>query len=115
MGFDDQREPDRSHDRAVGGRRSSRAHRCTHDRAQPGRRRRGPSPWDVRPGGVAQAMSSPLLTVEGLRVALTAGDAIISALSLSVDHGAIVGIVGESGSGKTTLALACLGYARPGS
>jgi peptide/nickel transport system ATP-binding protein len=60
-------------------------------------------------------MSSPLMTIERLRVELMTGDPIISSLSLSLDHGAIVGIVGESGSGKTTMALACLGYARPGS
>jgi peptide/nickel transport system ATP-binding protein len=60
-------------------------------------------------------MSSPLMTIERLRVELMTGDPVISSLSLSLDHGAIVGIVGESGSGKTTMALACLGYARPGS
>jgi len=49
-----------------------------------------------------------------LRVEATGGTPILSSLSIDVDRGEVLGVVGESGSGKTTLALACLGYARPG-
>jgi oligopeptide/dipeptide ABC transporter ATP-binding protein len=50
----------------------------------------------------------PLLTVEGLRVAASAGD-ILRGVDLAVRRGEVTGVVGESGSGKTTLALAILG------
>jgi peptide/nickel transport system ATP-binding protein len=52
--------------------------------------------------------------VDGLRVELGSGLAIVEDVSLEVRAGEIVGLVGESGSGKTTTALALLGYARPG-
>jgi peptide/nickel transport system ATP-binding protein len=58
-----------------------------------------------RPGAIA---------VEGLRVELRSGEAIIEEVTLAVAPGEILGLVGESGSGKTTTALALLGYARPG-
>jgi peptide/nickel transport system ATP-binding protein len=54
------------------------------------------------------------LAVDGLRVELTSGEAVIEDVSLAVAPGEILGLVGESGSGKTTTALALLGYARPG-
>jgi peptide/nickel transport system ATP-binding protein len=54
------------------------------------------------------------LSVDGLRVELASGDAVIEDVSLAVAPGEILGLVGESGSGKTTTALALLGYARPG-
>ena len=56
----------------------------------------------------------PALAVDGLRVELTSGEAVIEDVSLAVAPGEILGLVGESGSGKTTTALALLGYARPG-
>lgn len=59
-------------------------------------------------------MSAPALQVDGLRVGLTSGDAIVEELDLCVERGEILGLVGESGSGKTTTALALLGYSSPG-
>jgi peptide/nickel transport system ATP-binding protein len=54
------------------------------------------------------------LAVDGLRVELRSGEAIVEDVALSVAPGEILGLVGESGSGKTTTALALLGYTRPG-
>jgi peptide/nickel transport system ATP-binding protein len=53
--------------------------------------------------------------VDGLRIELDTGQAIVEEVSLEVRAGEVLGLVGESGSGKTTTALALLGYARPGS
>jgi ABC-type glutathione transport system ATPase component len=58
--------------------------------------------------------TSPVLTVDGLRVETVGGRAIVDDASFTLDPGQTLGIVGESGSGKTTTALAILGYARPG-
>lgn len=59
--------------------------------------------------------SSARLTVEGLRVCLQGSSAeVVSALSLEVAAGEILGLVGESGSGKTTVGLAVMGHARRG-
>ncbi len=56
-----------------------------------------------------------LLTVDGLRVELTASGAdVVEDVSFDVSAGEVVGIVGESGSGKTTVATALLGHARRG-
>jgi len=53
--------------------------------------------------------------VDGLRVELKTGQAVVEDVSIDVRPGEVLGLVGESGSGKTTTALALLGYARPGS
>ncbi|MDX6532355.1 MAG: peptide/nickel transport system ATP-binding protein ddpF [Gaiellales bacterium] len=59
-------------------------------------------------------MSGRLLKVDGLRVALPTGAAIVDGVSLELGPGELLGVVGESGSGKTTVALALLGYTKPG-
>ncbi|WP_448955599.1 ABC transporter ATP-binding protein [Labrys neptuniae] len=55
-----------------------------------------------------------ILTASGLTVQRSDGAPIIEDVSLTLDHGEVMGIVGESGSGKSTLALALLAYARRG-
>jgi oligopeptide/dipeptide ABC transporter ATP-binding protein len=54
------------------------------------------------------AAATPLLAIEGLRVASARGD-IVRGADLVVHPGEVVGLVGESGSGKSTLGLAVLG------
>ncbi len=57
-------------------------------------------------------MSDRVLDIQGLGVAFTVEDDVVSAVtdvSLTVDHGEIVGVVGESGCGKSTLAMAVMG------
>jgi peptide/nickel transport system ATP-binding protein len=54
------------------------------------------------------------LSVHGLTVRLTTGEAIVEDLDLALAPGEILGLVGESGSGKTTTALALMGYSAPG-
>jgi peptide/nickel transport system ATP-binding protein len=60
-------------------------------------------------------VSGPIaLELQGLRVELLSGEAVVEDISLEVAAGQVFGLVGESGSGKTTTALALLGYATPG-
>jgi len=54
-------------------------------------------------------MSPPLLSVEGLTAAYTAGGVRLRGVrdvDLTLDRGSVLGIVGESGSGKSTLSFA---------
>ncbi|MER5274995.1 ABC transporter ATP-binding protein [Streptomyces sp. NPDC002809] len=61
----------------------------------------------------AEPAARPLLAVEGLRVAATAGPAgpvpILDGISLEVGRGECIGIVGESGSGKSLAMRAVAG------
>jgi peptide/nickel transport system ATP-binding protein len=59
-------------------------------------------------------MTEPVLRVDGLRVELDSGEAIVEDVSLELRGGEVLGLVGESGSGKTTTAVALLGFARRG-
>jgi len=62
-------------------------------------------------------MSTPLLTVEGLRVHLTLGGRQITpvdGVSFTVGRGEALGIVGESGSGKSLTLRSILGLLPPG-
>jgi peptide/nickel transport system ATP-binding protein len=59
-------------------------------------------------------MTEPVLRVDGLRVELDSGEAIVEDVSLELRAGEVLGLVGESGSGKTTTAVALLGFARRG-
>jgi peptide/nickel transport system ATP-binding protein len=52
-------------------------------------------------------MTSPVLTIEGLRLAID-GAAVVDGLSLSVGAGETVALVGESGCGKSLSALSVL-------
>jgi oligopeptide/dipeptide ABC transporter ATP-binding protein len=58
-------------------------------------------------------MPDDLLNVAGLTVSYGTGAAAVSAASLRIAPGEIVGLSGDSGSGKSTLGLALLGLARP--
>jgi peptide/nickel transport system ATP-binding protein len=49
-----------------------------------------------------------------LRVVLSSGHDIVDEVAFDVFAGEALALVGESGCGKTTTALACLGFARPG-
>ncbi|WP_173009961.1 ABC transporter ATP-binding protein [Mycolicibacterium sp. P9-64] len=64
--------------------------------------------------GSSQPVGDYALTVSGLRVCLTGGDAIVESTDLRLAKGEIVGLVGESGSGKTSTAMALLGYSGVG-
>ncbi|MEU5658776.1 ABC transporter ATP-binding protein [Streptomyces sp. NPDC047737] len=68
--------------------------------------------------GTAPGPGGPLLVVDGLRVAATAGGAgpatILDGVSLTVGRGECVGIVGESGSGKSLAMRAVAGLLPPG-
>lgn len=69
---------------------------------------------EANPSG--SVVGSPLLHVEGLRVAFAAkgGDvAVVDGISFDVHRGETLGIVGESGCGKTMTALALLGLVPP--
>ena len=54
-------------------------------------------------------MSSPLLSVSGLRVAF-AGNEVVHGIDFTVEPGEKVALVGESGSGKTVTALSLFGW-----
>ena len=59
-------------------------------------------------------MTEPVLRVEGLRVGLERGPAIVEDVAFALQPGDVLGLVGESGSGKTTVARALLGFTPPG-
>jgi peptide/nickel transport system ATP-binding protein len=54
-------------------------------------------------------------SVRDLRVELLDGSDIVDEVGFDVAEGELLALVGESGCGKTATAMACLGYARPGS
>ncbi|NDB01532.1 MAG: ATP-binding cassette domain-containing protein, partial [Betaproteobacteria bacterium] len=56
-------------------------------------------------------MSSPLLSVSGLRVAF-GGHEVVHGIDFAVEPGEKVALVGESGSGKTVTALSLLRLAQ---
>jgi len=61
-------------------------------------------------------MTSPadiVLQLEGVRVGVLNGPAVIDAVTLNLRRGEIMCLVGESGSGKTTTALSAFGYCAP--
>src|SRR5262249_4525273 len=51
--------------------------------------------------------------LEGVRVGILKGPAVIDAVTLNLRRGEIMCLVGESGSGKTTTALSAFGYCAP--
>jgi peptide/nickel transport system ATP-binding protein len=59
-------------------------------------------------------MTTPLLSVEGLTVALPDGAAVVRGLDLAVARGETMALVGESGCGKSMTALAIMGLTAPG-
>jgi len=59
-------------------------------------------------------MTAPLLRIEGLGIATTAGAPIVEEVSFDIGRGEFVAVVGESGSGKTAAARAVLGLLPPG-
>ena len=54
-------------------------------------------------------MSTPLLTVESLRLETASGAVLVRDLSFRLDTGERLGMLGESGSGKTLTGLAVAG------
>jgi peptide/nickel transport system ATP-binding protein len=54
------------------------------------------------------------MRLQDLRVERLDGVEIVAGVDLDIARGELVALVGESGCGKTAVALACLGYARPG-
>ncbi|MEM6354162.1 MAG: ABC transporter ATP-binding protein, partial [Pseudomonadota bacterium] len=54
-------------------------------------------------------MSTPVLDIEGLRIAVDGGDEVVRGVSLSIRPGTTTCLVGESGSGKSLTALATMG------
>jgi peptide/nickel transport system ATP-binding protein len=55
-----------------------------------------------------------VLDVRGLRIEVEPGVDIVADVDFQIPEAEVFALVGESGCGKTTTALACLGYARPG-
>lgn len=58
-------------------------------------------------------MSSPLLEVEGLRVAFGDAEPVVRDVSFSLTPGRVLALVGESGSGKSVSAMSVLGLLPP--
>ncbi|MFN3641974.1 MAG: ABC transporter ATP-binding protein [Gemmobacter sp.] len=54
-------------------------------------------------------MTAPLLSIEGLTVALAEGVPLVRDLTLAVARGEVLAVVGESGCGKSMTALAVMG------
>ncbi|WFR66856.1 ATP-binding cassette domain-containing protein [Curtobacterium flaccumfaciens] len=58
-------------------------------------------------------MSSPLLEVEGLRVAFGDAEPVVRDVSFALTPGRVLALVGESGSGKSVSAMSVLGLLPP--
>lgn len=58
-------------------------------------------------------MSSPLLEVEGLRVAFGDAEPVVRDVSFTLTPGRVLALVGESGSGKSVSAMSVLGLLPP--
>ncbi|WIB76714.1 ABC transporter ATP-binding protein [Curtobacterium sp. MCPF17_002] len=58
-------------------------------------------------------MSSPLLEVEGLRVAFGDAEPVVRDVTFSLTPGRVLALVGESGSGKSVSAMSVLGLLPP--